>query len=533
MHPAMILTNGRVHTMNPAQPAATAIAISDGRVLAVGNDDEIKSLADGQTNAINLQGRCVTPGLVDAHVHFQHFALSLQNVDLDGARTREEALARVASFIAGHQGTGWLRGRGWAQDAWPDRAFPTAADLDAIVPDRPVLLSHKSGHAAWANSLALRMARIDERTPDPPGGQIQRDSAGQPTGIFFEDAIDLVASHVPRPTPVEVADAMRRAQTYCWSVGLTGVHDFDGRDCFLALQLLRERGELGLRVVKNVPVYRLEHALGVGLRSGFGDDWLRIGSVKIFADGALGSRTAAMIAPYEGEPDNFGIVVTDKEEMLEKAREAAGGGLSLTVHAIGDRANHDVLDVYEQLRREEGEHHGSRLRHRIEHVQVLHPGDLRRLAKLDVIASMQPIHATSDMVMADRYWGERARYSYAWRTLRDSGALVVFGSDAPVERIDPLPGIHAAVTRRRADGFPGRDGWYPEERLTLPEALHAFTTAAALTSGQEARQGSIAAGKLADLTIFDGDLFTVSPDELPDIGIAGTIVDGEFRYRAW
>lgn len=533
MHPAMILTNGRVYTMNPAQPTATALAVGDGRVLAVGSNDEVKSLAGGQVEAVDLQGRCVTPGLVDAHVHFQHFALSLQNVDLDGTRTREEALARVASFAALHPGAGWLRGRGWSQDAWPDRAFPTAADLDAIVPDRPVLLSHKSGHAAWANSLALRVARIDERMPDPPGGQIQRDGAGQPTGIFFEDAIDLVAGHVPRPTPAEVADAMRRAQAYCWSAGLTGLHDFDGRDCFLALQLLRERGELGLRVVKNIPVYRLEHALGVGLRSGFGDNWLRIGGVKIFADGALGSRTAAMIAPYEGEPDNVGIVVTDKEEMLEKAREAAGGGLSLTVHAIGDRANHDVLDVYEQLRREEVERHGPRLRHRIEHVQVLHPSDLQRLADLDIIASMQPIHATSDMIMADRYWGERARYSYAWRTVWDSGALVVFGSDAPVERIDPLPGIHAAVTRRRADGSPGRDGWYPEERLTLSEALYAFTTAAALTSGQEARQGSIAPGKLADLTVFDRDLFAVSPDELLDVGIAGTIVGGEFRYRTW
>lgn len=533
MQPSMILTHGHVYTMNPAQPTATALAIENGRVLAVGNNDEIRALAGGQTEQIDLQGRCVTPGLVDAHVHFQHFALSLHNVDLDGAQTRGEALERVASFITLHPGTGWVHGRGWSQDAWPDRAFPSAADLDAIVPNRPVLLSHKSGHAAWANTLALRLARVDEHTADPPGGQIQRDRHGRPTGIFFEDAIDLVADHVPQATPADVADAMRRAQAYCWSVGLTGLHDFDGRDCFLALQLLRERGELGLRVVKNIPVYRLEHAIGVGLRSGFGDDWLRIGGVKIFADGALGSRTAAMIAPYEGEPDNSGIVVTDKEEMLEKARQAAGAGLSLTVHAIGDRANHDVLDVYEALRREENAIRGPRLRHRIEHVQVLHPTDLGRLADLNVIASMQPIHATSDMFMADRYWGERARYSYAWRTVWDSGALVVFGSDAPVERIDPLPGIHAAVTRRRADGQPGPEGWYPDQRLSLVEALRAFTIAAAQTSGQEMRQGSLAPGKLADLTIFDQDLFAVMPDELLDVAISGTVVDGEFRYRTW
>jgi predicted amidohydrolase YtcJ len=533
MPTSLVLTNGRIYTMDPARPTATAIVIRDGRILAVGGD-EMKSLLGGDGEWIDLNGRCVTPGLVDAHVHFQHFALSLRNVDLDGARSREEALARVAAF-AGKEGggDGWLSGRGWSQDAWPDRAFPTAADLDAILPDRPVFLSHKSGHAAWVNSHALRLARIDEHTSDPPGGQIQRDAAGRPTGIFFEDAIDLVATHILRPTPADVADAMRRAQAYCWSVGLTGLHDFDGRDCFLALQMLRESGELGLRVVKNVPVYRLEHALGVGLRSGFGDDWLRIGGVKIFADGALGSRTAAMIAPYEGEPDNLGIVVTDKEEMLEKARQASAGGLSVTVHAIGDRANHDVLDVYEFLRREERERKSPRLRHRIEHVQILHPSDLGRLASLDVIASMQPIHATSDMDMADRYWGDRARYSYAWRTMWDSGALVVFGSDAPVERIDPLPGIHAAVTRRRADGYPGPDGWFPPERLTMDETIRAFTTAAALTAGRENVQGSISPGKLADLTIFERDLFTIPADELLQVGIAATMVDGVFRYRIW
>jgi predicted amidohydrolase YtcJ len=374
---------------------------------------------------------------------------------------------------------------------------------------------------------------VGAATADPPGGQFQRGPDGRPTGILFEEAIDLVARLIPRPTTAELVAAMRRAQAYCWSVGLTGLHDFDGRDCFRALQALRETGELGLRVVKNVPVYRLEHALGVGLRSGFGDDWLRIGGVKIFADGALGSKTAAMLAPYEGEPDNLGIVVTDKEEMLERAREASAGGLSVTVHAIGDRANHDVLDVYALLREGEAGRPGPRRRHRIEHVQVLHPADAGRLAQLDIIASMQPIHATSDMDMADRYWGERARLSYAWRTMLDSGATLVFGSDAPVERIDPLPGIHAAVTRRRADGRPGLNGWYSEQRLTMAETIHAFTRAAAITAGQEARQGSISPGKLADLTIFDRDLFAIPADELLDTEIAATIVDGVFRYRTW
>ncbi len=441
-------------------------------------------------------------------------------------------MALVAAFAARPNAPGdWIQGRGWSQDTWPDRAFPTAADLDAVLPNIPVCLHHRSGHAAWVNSAALKHAHIDASTADPPGGQIQRDANGEPTGILFEDAIELVTSHIPRPSLDAIADAMRHAQTVCWAAGLTGIHDFDGRACFMALQQLQNSGDLGLRVVKNIPVPRLEHALEVGLRSGFGNDWLRIGGIKIFADGALGSRTAAMIAPYEGEPDNRGIVVTDKEEMLEKALAASRGGLSVTIHAIGDRANHDVLDVYEQVRRDEARRGAAPLRHRIEHVQLLHPSDLNRLAEQNIIASMQPIHATADMDMADRYWGDRTQYSYAWRTMQDSGALVVFGSDAPVESIEPLQGIHAAVTRQRASGQPGPDGWYPEQRLTLAETIRAFTLAAAATSGQAAVLGSLTPGKLADLTIFDQDLFALSPDALLEATVAATVVGGEFRYR--
>ncbi len=540
MSATLVLTNGRIHTMDPTKPQVTAVAIRNNQILATGSDDEMKSLLSSDGEWIDLNGRCVTPGLVDAHVHFQWFSIGLQQVNLDGAQSLEEALERIQTSISNFApnggksppASGWFRGRGWRIDDWPTNAFPTAADLDKVVPDMPAHLPDKSGHAAWVNSKALKIAGITAATPDPPGGQIQRDAHGNPTGILFEDAIGLVADHIPRPTPSQIAEAMKAAQEYCWGVGLTGIHDFDGRDCFLALQMLKEQGALGLRFVKNVPVYRLEHAIGVGLRSGFGDDWLRIGGTKIFADGALGPRTASMIAPYEGQPNNYGIIVTDKEEMMEKASQSSAAGLSVTIHAIGDRANHDVLDVYEAVRNEEKlrtMHYA--LRHRIEHVQVLHPDDLNRLGELNIIASMQPTHATSDMEMADSHWGTRAQYSYAWRTMLNSGATVVFGSDAPIEKIDPLPGIYAAVSRRRVDGTPNEDGWYPEQKLTMAETIHAFTMAAAITSGQEARQGSIAPGKLADLTIFDRDLFTMSQDEILDTTIHGTIVDGEFKYR--
>ncbi len=531
-----VFTNGRINTMDSRQLTATALAIQNNRILATGKDDDMKNLLSPQGQLVDLNGRCVTPGLVDAHVHFQKYSQGLQQVNLDGCTSLDEALQRIitrynASTFAGHE---WLEGRGWNQEQWASREFPSAAHLDSIASHQPVFMIHKSGHAAWANSRALRIAGIDDNTPDPPGGQIQRDANGQATGILLEDAIQLVSNHVPRPTLDFFTNAMRYAQEVCWKAGLTGIHDFDGSTCFQALQTLRMNEELGLRFIKNIPVHLIDNAVEVGLRSGFGDDWLRIGGIKIFADGALGPRTATMIAPYKNEPDNYGLVVTDKEEMMEKTSQASAHGLSVTIHAIGDRANHDVLDVYETVRREEATRPSSpSLRHRIEHVQILHPNDLHRLAQLNVIASMQPIHATSDMEMADRNWGDRARYSYAWRSVLETGATLVFGSDAPVEGIEPLPGIHAAVTRHRADGRPDPDGWYPEQKLTMNETIHAFTLAAAITGGQEAKLGSITPGKLADLTIFDQDIFTIPTDELLEVKIAGTVVDGEFKYRTW
>jgi predicted amidohydrolase YtcJ len=299
------------------------------------------------------------------------------------------------------------------------------------------------------------------------------------------------------------------------------------------LQALHQDKELALRVVKNIPVRYMDLVIGIGLRSGFGDNWLRIGGVKIFADGALGPRTAAMLAHYEGEPENRGIVVTDKEEMMEHASRASAAGLSVTVHAIGDRANHDVLDVYEALRAEEETRGESSLRHRIEHFQIAHDSDFERLARLDVVASMQPIHATSDMEMADRHWGARARNSYAWRRVLEAGGLLAFGSDAPVEPIEPLAGIYAAVARRRTDGSPGPEGWYPDQRLTIDEAVRGFTMGPALAAGLERQAGSILPGKLADLTVFERDIYHVAADELPEITVAGTMVGGSFRYRTW
>jgi hypothetical protein len=314
---------------------------------------------------------------------------------------------------------------------------------------------------------------------------------------------------------------------------LTGIHDFDDPSCLIALQLLRERGELGLRVVKNINAPWIEHAHELGIRWGFGDEWLRIGGLKIFTDGALGPRTAHMIEPYEGEPDNYGIVVTDNETIYELVSRASAAGIPTTIHAIGDRAVHDVLDVYQAVRQEEAARGIPRLarRHRIEHVQLIHPQDAHRLGELGIIASMQPIHATSDWQMSEQYWGNRARYSYNWRLQIDAGAVLAFGSDAPVEPFEPLKGIFAAITRRRPDGSPGPDGWFPEQRLDMDTALRGFTQGPAYAAGMEDHLGTLAPGFLADLLVLDRDLYAVPPDEILDTQVLGTMIGGEWKHR--
>ncbi|MBI5935157.1 MAG: amidohydrolase [Chloroflexi bacterium] len=556
-----LLYNARIHTLNPAQETASALLIDRGEIVAVGGDE----LLDARAEKFNLGGRVVLPGLTDAHIHLQHYALGLQKIDCE-TPTLEECLRRVAERVKSAKQGEWILGHGWNQNEWrnltpnpfparegesaltpgpsPDRfagrgestsppvggGWPHASHLDSIAPNHPVYLTAKSLHAAWANSAALKLAGITSSTPNPENGEIQRDEHGQPTGILLESAMELVSAKMPQASIGQLAEAIRAAQPILWKMGLTGVHDFDRRACFMALQELHARGELKLRVVKNLPVEDLEHARELGLRSGFGDHRLRIGNVKAFMDGALGPRTAAMFQPYLNEPENRGILNMDGEHLLELARRAADVGLAMTVHAIGDRANHEVLDAYEQLRRYERANNLPALRHRIEHVQVLHPDDAARLAQLDVIASMQPIHATSDMHMADRYWGERSRLAYAWRTQLTHGARLAFGSDAPVESPNPFLGLYAAVTRRRA-GEAGEE-WIPEEKLTLREAVEAYTIGAAYAAGMESRLGKLSAGYLADLIVLEKDPFASPAEELPAMQSSATMVGGEWVWRS-
>ena len=526
-----LLLNGNIITLDDARPRASAVAISYGRLVAVGDDAEIARLAGRGTAIIDLDGKTVLPGLTDAHLHWQAQAQSMRSVNVFELPGKADALERIQIRAQQTPAGEWITGQGWAQDLWDDRAFPTCADLDAVAPHNPVYLSAKSGHAAWVNSRALALAGVKDSTPDPAGGEILRDERGAATGILLETAMDIVGDQVPAPTPEQLADMMQAAQDHALRRGLTMIHDFDNPSCLVALQILRERGDLCLRVVKQINQRWLDAALETGLRRNFGDDWIRIGALKLFADGALGPKTALMFEAYAGEDWNTGMALVEKEEMVDYVCRASAAGLPASIHAIGDKAVHDVLDVLQIARQQEasrGEAPASR-RHRIEHVQIIHPQDAHRLAELDVIASMQPIHATSDMITADRYWGERTKWSYNPRLQLDLGARVAFGSDAPVEPLDPLLGIHAAVTRQR-NGEPA-GGWHPEARISLREALLGYTQGPAYAAEMEDRLGMLSAGYLADLVALDRDITRVPADEIPDLQVLGTMVGGEWRYR--
>lgn len=527
-----LLTNASIYTMDAKTPQANALAILDGRVIATGKSLPLLLEFEGRAEVKDMHGKVVIPGLTDAHIHLQHYALGLTKVDCETA-TLQECLERVTARARTTPPGTWILGHGWNQNNWPE-GFGNAEMLDQAAPDHPVYLTAKSLHAAWANTKAMRTAQISNETPDPIGGKLERNQEGSPTGILFESAMNLVSSAVPAPSAVDLEQAILTAIPTLHSLGLTGVHDFDRRECFLALQSLHQQDRLKLRVVKSIPLEDLPYAAGLGLSTGFGDDFLRIGSIKAFADGALGPQTAAMLKPYENDPQNRGILLLDAEELFERGRQAVEAGLSMAIHAIGDRANHEMLDGIQQLRQYEKKVRpaGSAvLRHRIEHVQVIHTDDAPRLAELGIIASMQPIHATSDMLMADRFWGERAALAYAWRTQLEHGAHIAFGSDAPVESPNPFWGLHAAVTRQRMDGSPGASGWYPEQRLTIMEALLGFTTGAAYAAGMENQLGQLSPGYLADLLVLDNDPFKCPASQLAEIKPEATMVHGEWVWQ--
>ncbi len=525
----VLFEGGLLHTLDPQYPRATAIAVRGDRIVMVGDGRDLRE-ARPRLARVDLNGRTVLPAFTDSHIHLAAYGLSLRSVDLRGSQSLRAAVDIVAGAARRVRPGEWIRGGRWDKNLWPEGRFPGKDDLDPATGDHPAALASKDGHVTWVNSHALRLAKIGRDTPDPPGGRIVRDPhTREPTGLLAERAADLVTKLAGQPTPDALEAAILDDAAAAHRAGIAGVHVMEDGAVLAACQRLRERDALGLRVCMMIPEDGLEAAIRVGIRSGLGDSMIRIGGVKIFSDGDLGPQTASMLEPYEGEPGNTGVVVRTREQLGALITQAARHGIAAVVHAIGDRANRWVLDAIEAAT-EAPASHGRPLRYRIEHVQLLDPADLTRFARLGVVASMQPIHCTQDRDIADRYWGRRARYGYAWRSLLKSGAHLAFGSDAPVETLDVMAGIHAAVTRKRR-GEPHRASWYPEESLTVEEAARAYTIGPAYASGEEDAKGMLAPGRLADFVVLSRDPMEVPPDELPEITVEMTVVGGIVRYE--
>jgi predicted amidohydrolase YtcJ len=527
MQADVLLTGAAIYTMDAVQPRAQNLAVADGKIVACG-ETSLDELVGPRTRVVDLNGRAVVPGFVDAHVHFGSLAMSRQQVDLDAAATLEAGLAALRQAAEALPAGAWLRGRGWDRNRWG--RLPTAADLDAAVGNRPAALSSHDGHSLWLNSAGMRASGVDRTTSGPPGGVIERDAHGEPSGVLFENAQDLVRRSIPEPTDDQVRDAIRRALPIAAAAGLTGIHNLEDSRSRRAFQSLEAAGELTLRVYHGVPRGELFKAADQRLRTGAGSDWLRIGPVKLFADGALGSRTAHMLEPYTGQAaDGYrGVATLQPDDLEEAMRQAADAELDLAVHAIGDAAVRSVLDAYARSRAAYAPLKSRMLR--IEHAQLIQPDDVPRFAALGVIASMQPIHAVADWRTADAHWGERSRHGYAWCDMLRSGAVLAFGTDAPVESIEPLRTLYAATTRLDPHGEPP-GGWYPHQRVSLKEAVHAYTAGSAAAERATARRGSLSVGKDADLVVLSPDPFALEPAALRDTRVEMTMVGGRIVFE--
>ena len=505
----MILENGVIRTLDPSLPESRALAIAGDRI-AGGVGVHETALASPET--VDLGGRCVLPGFTDSHVHFPTWAVAQHEVKLDGCTSLDEALARIRDAPA----TGaWLRGYGWRSGDWRDARDPTKDDLDPITGDRPAGLIAKDYHSLWLNSAALALAAGDL---DVEGGVVERDAQSEPTGVLREEAAWRFKERYMTLPADDYVEAMRTGIKLANSRGVTCVHDKDGWLGALGLwQRLEVQGSLSLRVWQSVPADLLPELRGLSLRSGFGSPLLRAGYLKVFMDGTLGSRTAWML-------DGTGVQITSGDDLAEIVRAGAAAGWPVGVHAIGDRANREALDAFEQTR---DVWQPAGLRQRIEHAQCLSLEDLPRFAELGVAVSAQFTHATSDRDLAERFWGDKLEGTYAFRSLVDSGALVVNGSDAPIEELDPWAGVVAGVLRTRDD----RPAWRPEEALTLDHALHATCVAPMWLSRDERSRGKLLPGRLADLVVLDRDPYACEPAELPEVQVVATMVAGRWVHN--
>ncbi len=532
--PDLVLRGGKIVTLDARRPQVAAMAIADERIVELGDERAIERLAGPKTRVIDLEGRLVVPGFVECHGHLQSIGRGKLELDLVGTKSEEQIAELVRRRAAQAKPGEWIVGRGWDQNDWPDKRFPDHRSLSAAAPDHPVLLTRIDGHAVWANAAAMKLAGLTAETADVAGGRIHRDAEGKPTGVLIDRAMGLLTRHRPAPSAEQVKEALRRGMQECLALGITTFHDAGcGRGEVAAYRELSAAKQLPLRIY--VMLWGADDSLlMVHFRRGpeiaSGDGRLTIRSIKLMADGALGSRGAALLEPYDDEPKSKGLLILSEDQVFRVADQALRHGFQVSTHAIGDRTNRVVLDAYE--RAFEAHREVKDPRFRIEHAQVLDERDIPRFARLGVIASMQATHCTSDMPwVPDRIGQARAAEgAYVWQKLLRSGARIANGSDAPVESLNPLWGFFAAVTRHDHQGKPP-GGWFPDQRMTRDEALRSFTLEGAYAGFEERDKGSLAKGKLADLAVLSHDILTVPTPKILAADVVMTIVGGRVVYE--
>jgi predicted amidohydrolase YtcJ len=526
----LILINGRVWTGSDTQPWAEALASSGERIIAVGANADVKKLADTKTRVIDLQGKLALPGFIDDHTHFIIGGSHLLSVDLRNAGTPDEFASRIKAHALKLPAGRWIAGGDWDHERWPGGPLPTKDLIDRHTPNNPVFVTRLDGHMGLANCVALRIAGVTRETEDPPGGTIVRDSTGEPTGILKDDAQGLVYRVIPQATEAECEDALKAALTEAARLGVTSIQDITSWQDYEGYKKFSESGRLTVRVYARTPMSQWQRQAETIARHGAGDDWLRLGGLKAFMDGSLGSTTALFFEPFSDSPNTSGLMVDDnipEGKLKQSIKDADKAGLQCSIHAIGDKANNILLRYFEDVAKENGPRDR---RFRIEHAQHLLPGDIPRFAKLGVIASVQPYHAIDDGRWAEKRIGPvRIKTTYAFRSLLDSGATVVFGSDWFVAPLSPILGIHAAITRQTIDGK-NPHGWIPEQRVTVEEAVRAYTLSGAYAEFAEKSKGTLEVGKLADVVVLSQDIFRSNEDEIRTTTVIYTIVGGRIIY---
>jgi predicted amidohydrolase YtcJ len=523
--------NGRIYTNDATLPWAQALLVRGEEILAVGDDDEVSALTDTGAKVVDLEKHFVMPGFNDAHVHIGGAGADWLAVRLFGAVTVLEMQKRLAAAVAEHQQGEWITGFGWDHTLWPEKKFPNRQQLDEVSPKNPVFLTHVSGHVAVANSIALELAGITKDSPNPSGGEIEKDEKGQPTGMLKEGAaMRLVRSKIPAPTEEQRQKGIQLALADVARNGVTSVQDNSAWEDFLAYRTLKNEGKLTVRVTEWLPFAApLEKLEEMRREGGTTDPWLRTGALKMVTDGALGSRTAAMLAPYSDEPQTSGILTMEPDKLRQFAIERDKAGFQLNFHAIGDRANHIALDAFEAAAKANGPRDR---RDRVEHAQVVAASDFARFARLQVIASMQPSHETSDMRWAEQRVGpERAKGAYAWATMQKFGVRLAFGTDYDVEPISPFRGLYACVTRELPDGGPP-GGWERQEKISLGDCIRAYTSGSAYGEFMEGKKGELKAGEFADFIVLSNDLTKIEPREYTKTKVLRTVVGGRTVYSA-